>query len=243
MTGQMRTSLAVATIVVLRLAAPAAAEPIHVDAVLTYGGVDPGDASALVAEAARRSGLEAVFAREPACAEASPCLADAARRSGARRGARVTIADVAGEVVASVLIVDGRGRSQRHELSAPTLAGLASGLADALAEPAAAGRPRRTVWILAGLAGGLALSGGAAMWHAGQLRDDFFAEHVDANGDVVGISRDEARRAEGRARTWSVASIALLTVAGASGLAATVLVVRGTDGETRPAGVALAGRF
>jgi hypothetical protein len=227
----VRAGLAVVAAVLVGVPSAFAGEPVHVDGVAAYGGVEPDDARAIVAEAVRASGLEPVL--------------DLPSDGGARLVVRVTIAQVAGELLASVDTVDRRGRPLRSTVSAATRDALVRELARLFAATVASPTPRRvrSGWIVAGAAGALALSGAVATWHAYDIRGDFFDNHVDANGDVFGITVDEARREETRAQRWSAVGIVLLAGAAASGIAATVLLVRSPDGEARPAGVMVGGRF
>lgn len=234
--------IVVAALAAAALAAPAAAQPTYVDPVLVLGGVDEDAAREVVVAAVGRAGLRAIHGDGVACDEASACLADRARAAGAAAGLRVTIADVAGGVVASVIRVDLAGRSARQVLQVGSLEALEAELAALLAPPARR-RDRRAGWVAVGVTGALAAAGLAATWYAHDHRDDFFAAHVDAGGDIVGITPEGARRAEARARRWSFAGGALFAAAGATGVVAAVLLVRERGGEARSGGLAIGGRF
>jgi hypothetical protein len=246
----MSRAVAIAVMLLVASAAPALAEDraAYVDEVVVAGGPGAGEARDRIAGAVRQAGLQVRFAAASVtpCGEDPACLAVRGRAAGAVVALRVTIAEVAGEVIAAVLIVDvRRGTAERRLAQGVELADLDGGIAAALARHArAAPRRRVAAWSLTGAAVLLAAGGAAATWRAHDLRDRFFADHVDANGDVFGISPAAARAAEVRARRWSLAGGLLLAGAASTGVAATVLFVRGGDGgEVRPAGLAVAGRF
>jgi hypothetical protein len=218
----------------------------YVDEVRSFGGVDPGRARALVEAALARADLAAGFGDAPPCGGTAEvaCLAERGRRAGAVIALRVTVAEVAGELVLGAMVVDLARRDTRREI----IEGLDPVRPDdrfvallRVAEPAARRRPRYAAWTFAVGAGALAVSGALVTGRALSLRSDFFTNHVAPNGDVFGISPRDARAAEDRARAWSLAGGLLLAGAGVAGVTATVLFVAGRDSEVRPAGIAIGG--
>lgn len=251
MTGRLvRAVLAVAVTASSPAAADAAAVA-YVDEVAVVAGPDAGAGRELARSVVERAGLRATFAAEGTspCGEDAQCLAARARAAGAPVAIRVTIVAIADELVVSMLVVDTRREGMhRHVEENADLEGtevpLATALAAVLAETSDRPRTRLTrAWIVAASAVALGIGGGLATWHAYDLRDQFVDQHVDDNGDVVGISPEDAHRAEATAQRWSLAGSLLLVGAAATGITATVLFVRQPGGETRPAGVVLGGRF
>jgi hypothetical protein len=242
---------AVAAVVLFATVAPARADEGtgYVDEIAAFGGVDIDLARELVVGALSRAGLRARFAAATVapCGDQPACLAERGRAAGARVAIRLTVAEVGDDVVASILIVQTRrGEAARHLEQGFELGGLEDRLAALLGSGPARRAPRRRIaaWSLVGATVLVGVAGAAATWMARDLRDDFFTDHVDANGDVVGLSPAAARAAEARARGWALAGGLLIAGAGATGLAATVLFVDGGGGgEARPAGVAVTGRF
>jgi hypothetical protein len=244
----VRVLVVAAVLLVVAPAAAAADRVGYVDEIVVFGGPDAAAARDLVDSALQQAGLRARFAGADTspCGEDVACLAARARAIGAPIALRVTVAEVAGEFVASVLIVNvGRHSTERHVEQGGELSALDAGLAAALAHasPEPAPRRRAVAWTLAGTAAALLVGGALATWKAHDLRDEFFAQHVDANGDIVGISPSDARAAERRARGWSIVGGLLLAGAAGTGIAATVLFVRDREGEPRPAGLAIGGTF
>lgn len=212
----------------------------YVDEIAVFGGVEESHVRTLVEATMTRSGLRARFAEAATqpCGNDSRCLMDRTHAVGAAVGLRFTVAEVAGSLVAAVWIVDVEHRDTRRELlEGIDLVRPDARLLDALGVRDDAGRrPRYAAWTLAVGAGALAIGGAVAMWQARDLRSEFFADHVAANGDVIGISPTDARAVEQRARRWSLAGGILLIGAAASGVGATVLFM--TD---RGGGVAVTG--
>lgn len=248
----IRTALAVAALVCTAASgADAEDRGAFVDEVEVFGGIDRDAARDLVVAALARVGLRAHFADPgaPPCGDQPACLADRAQTGGFAVAVRVTIAAVADEVVAAVLVVRaGRVPAHRQVAQAVSLDALDEELGAALAAaPGVVPEPerprRRAAWVALGGAVLLGSGGALALWKAYDLRAEFLSNHVDDNGDVVGISPAGARAAEDRAQRWALAGDLLLAGAAAAGITATVLFVRGGDGEVRPAGIAVGGRF
>jgi hypothetical protein len=232
----------------------AAAQPhaAYIDELSVFGGVDRDSSERLLDRALHRAGLaprRPIDDREP-CGDHPACLAQRARIDGAAVALRVTLAEIADTVVVTMRVVrPGQPQSEPVVVEAGSLDDLEEGLVAALRSigPATthARPPRRTAaWALVGVGAALAVGGVYATWHAHDLRDEFFARHVDEAGAIVGISRADAEAAEREARGWQLAGHLLLAGASAAGLSATILFVRGREGDrARPAGIAVAGRF
>jgi hypothetical protein len=238
-----------ATIVVAVLAAAttAAAGPsrlAYVDEIVVVGGPDPLLARTFAAECVRRGGMSPRFADEGSapCGDDTACLTERARTFGAAVALRLTIADVGGRIVASMLASNERGTIRREVVPATDLHRGDDRLASVLRElaPAPPRRSRLAAWTLVGVSGALAMGGGLALWYAHDLRDQFYTDHVAPNGDVFGISPADARREERRARGWSFVGVFAVGGAAVVGGVAAILLVRTPSGETRPAGVAVA---
>lgn len=237
--------IGLAAIAVAAASATASADPpvAYVEIVVS-GGPDAMQGRQLADSLLRRAGLRATFADSGTvpCGDDAACLADRARSSGAVIAVRLTIADVAGRTVVSMVATDA-GHTIRREIAQDVDASrpddrLAALLRDLVPTPRS--RRRTVAWSLVGVTGALVIGGLAATWYAHDLRGDFFAEHVASNGDVFGISPAGARAEEARARRWSILGGVTLAGAAITGTTAVVLFVRGPSGESRPAGVALA---
>lgn len=223
----------------------------YVDEVAVFGGPQAHAAREPLIAALGRAGYQAVFAlaTEAPCGDRPACLADRARAVGAAFALRVTIAEVSDVVMVSITSVDARsGRVRRHVAQGADLSPVGEALAAVLARevaPDRAGRARRmTPWLLGGASVLLAAGGLFATWRAHDLQSQFFADHVDTNGDVHGISAEAARDAEAHAQRWSYAGGALLAGAAGTGITATVWFFRDRDREEpRPVGIAVSGTF
>lgn len=223
----------------------AAAEPpiAYIDEIVVAGGPEPTRAREFAVALVERAGLRPRFAEpgtEP-CGDDPACLALRARREHAVVALRLAIADVAGQVTVALLAVDGA--HVRREIADDVDLGRANdGLAAAVRELLPAPRSSRhrvAAWSLLVASAGLAIGGGVAMWHARDLKQQFFDAHVADNGDVYGISPAEARAEEDRARRWSMLGGIGLAGAGIAGISATILFVR-EAGEPRPIGLSVA---
>jgi len=178
----------------------------------------------------QRAGMQVRFADpgETPCGDDAACLADRARRHSAVVGLRLTIADVAGRIVVAMLASNGqrtrRDIAEDADLDHPTdqLAAVVRELVPV--RPHARNHVAR--WVLVATSVGLTVSGIAATWHAYDLRDEFFAAHVDINGDVFGVSPAQARAEERRARRWSLAGGVAFGAAAITGLTGGILFVK-----------------
>lgn len=214
----------------------------YVDEIVVAGGPDPAQARTFVTLVIEHAGMRPIFVSEGGtpCGDAPSCLASRARARNAQVGLRLTVADVGGRIVVAMLASNGRD-TRREIAEEVALDQPADTLAMSLRELAPPPRRSRVAaWVVAGTSVGLALGGLAAGWHARDLRDEFFAEHVASNGDVYGISPEGARAEERRAQRWSIIGGLAFGAAIFSGTAATILFVRSTGGEARPAGFAVA---
>jgi hypothetical protein len=201
------------------LAAPGA----YVDEVAIHGRVAPGEATAFVHRVLGAAGLEprrAAGADDPAATTPAPCgrdpacLAERGRREGARVAVRATVLELAGEVSISLYVVDTRtGAASEHARQGVDLRGADEALTADLRSRFVADRgssSRTAAWTLAASAIALGAGGAFALLHAEGIEDAFFADHVNANGDVVGISPADAMAEEDRARAWTVGGGVLL---------------------------------
>lgn len=99
-------------------------------------------------------------------------------------------------------------------------------------------------WTLAIGGAAVAIAGGLSLWRGHAIERDFFDDHVNAAGEVFGISPDQAAATETRARRWQWAGAALLAVGTGAGVTGSILLFRHRGDEApRPAGLALRGRF
>jgi hypothetical protein len=230
---------------ILAFTSAAAAAPFaHVDEVVIAGGIDPNQGRAFASLVTRRAGFEPRFAdslRTP-CGDVPACLVDRAREVGAAVAIRITLVDVGGQVIASMLAIDARGRMRRQLVPGVDVYRADDTLAAELRlfAPQLAGRTRTAAWAFTVTSAALALAGGILTWHAHDRRAQFYADHVAANGDVVGISPADARARERIARQWSMVGGSLLGGAALSGITATILFVRTPSGDNYLAGVAVA---
>lgn len=226
----------------LMLATPAHAESsvAYVDEVAVVGGPDARRGREFVTSVIQRAGFRARFAdaAEMPCGDDTACLANRARREGAQVALRFTIVEVGGRIAVAMLAVDP-GRTRREVAEDVDLSRPDDVLAAALGALAPEQRKPRRVAAWSLLAGSVALAaaGGLATWHAHALEARFFADHVDENGDVYGISPADARNAESHARRWSLVGGLGIAAAAVTGVGAGILFVRGDRGESRPAGV------
>lgn len=239
---------AISASVVLATATTAAAEPravAYVDEIVVAGGPEIADARTFAAASVRRAGMDPRFADESAapCGDDGQCLADRARTLGAAVAIRLTIAEVGDRVVVSMLASDAHGVSRREVVPSTDLHQaddrVASVLRD-LAPPPPRARSRLAAWSVLGASAALAIGGGIATWYAHDLRAKFYAEHVAENGDVFGISPADARAEERAARQWSMVGGIAFGGAAIAGIGATILFLRDSSGESRPAGVSVA---
>jgi hypothetical protein len=214
-----------------------------IDEIVVAGGVDSDQARRFVISVVARAGLEARFlsGEEDPCGDDPACLARRARRERARIAVRFTITEVAGDVIVAILAVQEQ-RTRRELAESVDLQRSEDLLVDTLRGLAPATRSSRRVvaWTFAGAGVVLGIAGGVATWRAHDLEARFFARHVDANGDVFGISPQGARAAEREARRWSMIGAAGLGLGAIAGVTATILFVRRDSGEPQPAGIALA---
>jgi hypothetical protein len=208
------------------------------------GGPDEAQARAFAAESIHRSGMTPRFAADgdAPCGDDGACLAERARSLGAVVALRLTIAEVGDRVVVSMLASNARGTIRREMISAADLYRADDRLAAVVRElgPPQRKQSRFGAWTLTAVSVALGLGGGLATWYAHDLKSQFFAEHVDANGDIIGISPGDARGQERRARQWSYLGGFALGGAALAGAGATLLFVRSTSGEARPAGISVA---
>jgi hypothetical protein len=191
-----------------------AASPAYVDEVATHGRVAPAEAAAFVARVLRAAGLEPLVAPDARHGDAAPCGRDAAclagrgRRAGARLALRATVLELAGEISVSLYVVDTRtGSASEHARQGVDLRGVDDALAADLRGRFGAERGRRrrvAAWTFAGTAAALGTGGVLALLHARSIEDAFLADHVNAGGDVVGISPADAMAEERRARAWTL---------------------------------------
>jgi hypothetical protein len=223
----------------------AAAEPpiAYVDEIVIAGGPEVDRAREFAAALVQRAGLRARFSESgnDPCGDDPACLALRARRARAAVALRLAIADVGGRVTVALLAVDGA--HVRREIADDVDLGRADdGLAAAVRELLPAPRfvhRRLAAWSLLVTSAALAIGGGGAVWHAHDLKQQFFAAHVAANGDVYGISPAEARVEEARARRWSLLGGIALAGAGIAGVSATVMFIHEPD-RSRPVGLSVA---
>jgi hypothetical protein len=104
---------------------------------------------------------------------------------------------------------------------------------------------RRVVaWATAGAAVLLAAGGAWALATSASRKDTFFAEHVNENGEIYGISPADAADHEATTRRWDLLGGLLLAGAGAAGITATVVFLSdGKHAEPEAALVGVAAKF
>lgn len=228
-------------------AAAAPARTAYVDEIVIAGGVDSAQARDFTVVTLRSGGMESRFSDGtlPGCGDTPRCLVDRARSAGTTLAVRITIVAVGADVVVSMLAADTRGTIRRELVASADLSRSDDRLASSLRElaPPAEDRSRAAAWSLVGIATSLAIGGSLATWHAHDLRSEFYADHIESNGDVVGISPADARAEERSARRWSYAGGIALGAAALGGVGATILFVRSAGTETPSAGVTLAWRI
>jgi hypothetical protein len=237
------------------VAGPATAQPLraaYVEEVGVYGELERAAVVAFVGRVLREAGYEPIFAPtdRPGCGGDATCMAERARAAGAALAVRATVLGLAGEIsIALVITAVSEPSPWQHQAQGVDLTGSAPALSAAVAAVPIE-TPRRSrarpiaAWTLTASAVALAAGGTWALVEVRSQRRAFFRDHVNAAGEVVDISMDDARRAERNARRWSIAGAALFGGAGAAGVSAVVLFVGGSDGERpRPVGVGLAGSF
>lgn len=223
----------------------------YVDDVQGHGDVDEDAARAFVARVVADAGYEARFreAPEAPCGDDAACLARRGRAARAEIALRATVLGLAGEVSVALYVVrtdTGRGSALVHrgvDLSGgdATVSGF---LGSGATVPPSRSRRRVAAWATTGAAALLLAGGVVALVVADARRDEFFADHVDVSGNVVGISPDDAAAHEGTTRAWQLAGGVMLLGAGAAAVTATILFFGGAErGGPAPVGVGVAGAF
>lgn len=241
----IRASVACAAVLAAASGVAAAEPPIaYIDEIVVAGGPDPARAREFATAVVERAGLRPRFA-EPGtipCGDDAACLANRARRERAAIALRLTIADIGGRITVAMLAIDAE--RTRREIAEDVDLGRADDTLAAslrsLAPVPPQSRGRLAAWSLLAASAGLAIGGGVATWYAHDQKQQFFDDHVAANGDVFGISPGEARAEERSARRWSIIGGIGLAGAAVAGVSATILFVRSETGESRPAGLSIA---
>lgn len=245
--------IAIAIVALALSAGNLRAQPVaYVDDVVVYGDVPKQSARTLVIQAVDRAGFRAVFRGEDGepCRASTACLRQRAGRLSARVALTVVVLALTREVSLALSIVDlQRKTAWKYTVDQLELSPGPTSLADGIRAAAAGGSLTRQrsrgplPWLATGAAIALAAGGAWAYLEARARRSEFLANHVDANGDLVGISQNDAMRMESDAQNLALLGAVLWTGAVASGLGAGILFARSRTEQAVPAGLVITGRF
>jgi hypothetical protein len=176
------------------------------------------------------------------CATRASCIARWGRAHGAVAVVRAEVVQAGARATIAIEVTDVAAATRHVVLRGEVAIGIArdEGLVSALAAvrpdgAAPAGPLRKVGWTLAGAAAVLGAGALFSYVRASSIEEEF-RDHLDAGGDVSGITPGQAATLEERARRWSLIGAVLLVAGGASATAGTILLVW-PDDEGATAGI------